>query len=105
MNVRGETTKPVENVQWIRGGAPAGRYRVFVHNYRFHESPGPTEFRVEVEINGKVQHFEGTIAATRARPVRPARSRSSSSTTIRLSVSQRTRAPRPPASTRTMLTT
>ena len=61
MNVRGETTKPVENVQWIRGGAPAGRYRVFLHNYRFHESPGPTEFRVEVEINGKVQHFEGTI--------------------------------------------
>ena len=63
MNVRGETTKPVENVQWTRGTAPAGRYRVFVQNYRFHEAPGATEYRVEVEINGKIQHFEGHIAA------------------------------------------
>jgi hypothetical protein len=63
MNVRGETTKPVENVQWTRGTAPAGRYRVFVQNYRFHETPGPTDYRVEVEINGEVRHFEGKIAA------------------------------------------
>ncbi len=62
MNVRGETTKPVENVQWTRGGAPAGRYRVFLHNYRFHEAPAPTEYRVEIEVNGQIQHFEGTIA-------------------------------------------
>jgi len=62
MNVRGETSKPVENVQWTRGGAPAGRYRVFLHNYRFHEAPAPTEYRVEIEINGAIQHFEGTIA-------------------------------------------
>ena len=62
MNVRGETTKPVENVQWVRGGAPAGRYRVFLHNYRFHEPVGPTEYRVEIEINGEVQHFAGMIA-------------------------------------------
>ena len=63
MNVQGETSKPVENVQWTRGGAPAGRYRVFVHNYRFHEAKGPTAYRVEVEINGAIQHFEGTIGA------------------------------------------
>ena len=63
MNVRGETTKPVENVQWTRGSAPAGRYRVTVQNYRFHETPGPTDYRVEVEINGEVRHFEGKIAA------------------------------------------
>ena len=63
MNVRGETTKPVENVQWIRGSAPAGRYRVFVHNYRFHEHvQAPTQFRVEIEINGKVEHFTRTIS-------------------------------------------
>ncbi len=61
MNVRGETTKPVENVQWIRGGAPAGHYRVFLHNYRFHEPAGPTAYSVEIEINGAVQRFEGTI--------------------------------------------
>jgi hypothetical protein len=63
MNVRGETTKPVENVQWVRGSAPAGKYRVFVHNYRFHEGDRrPTQFRVEVEINGKVEHFTRTIS-------------------------------------------
>lgn len=62
MNVRGETTKPVENVQWVRGSAPAGLYKVFVHNYRFHEPDRrPTQLRVEVEINGKVQHFTRTI--------------------------------------------
>ena len=63
MNVRGETTKPVENVQWTRGTAPAGRYKVFVQNYRFHERDAqPTEFRVEIEINGKLQHFEAVIS-------------------------------------------
>lgn len=63
MNVRGETTKPVENVRWAKGQARQGTYRVFVRNYRFHEaSPAPTPFKVEVEINGEVQHFEGTIS-------------------------------------------
>lgn len=63
MNVRGETTKPVENVQWIRGSAPPGHYRVFVHNYRFHEPDRrPTSFRVEIEVNGHVQHFSGVIS-------------------------------------------
>jgi len=62
MNVRGETTKPVENVQWTRGSAPAGRYRVYVQNYRFHDPAGPTDYRVEVEINGEVQQFQGKIA-------------------------------------------
>jgi hypothetical protein len=33
-----------------------------VQNYRFHETAGPTEYRVEVEINGEVQQFQGTIA-------------------------------------------
>ena len=59
-NVRGETTKPVENVRWRKGEAPAGRYRVFVQNYRFHETDhAPTPYRVELEINGKTQRFEG----------------------------------------------
>lgn len=62
-NVSGETTKPVENVQWAKGSAPKGRYRVFVRNYRFHEADHqPTKFRVEVEINGQVQHIEKTIS-------------------------------------------
>lgn len=63
MNVRGESTKPVENVQWLKGTAPEGDYQVFVQNYRFHERDmAPTRFRVELEVNGEVRHFEGVIS-------------------------------------------
>jgi hypothetical protein len=38
-------------------------YRVFVQNYRFHETDhAPTPYRVELEINGKTQRFEGVIS-------------------------------------------
>ncbi|MCB1193002.1 MAG: hypothetical protein KDK90_21330 [Leptospiraceae bacterium] len=60
MNVRGETTKPVENIRWARGKAPKGHYKVFVQNYAFHENKhSPTSFRVEVEVAGEIKHFEG----------------------------------------------
>jgi hypothetical protein len=62
-NVRGETTKPVENVRWRKGSAPAGHYRVYVQNYRFHESDlAPTRFRVEIEVNGEVRQFESVVS-------------------------------------------
>jgi len=60
MNVRGETMKPVENVRWAKGKAPKGHYKIFVQNYARHgEFPAATDFRVEIEIDGKVLHFEG----------------------------------------------
>jgi hypothetical protein len=61
MNVQGETTKPVENTRWSKGKAPKGHYKVYVQNYAFHDEsrPAATKFRVEVEINGKIKHFEG----------------------------------------------
>lgn len=63
MNVRGETTKPVENVRWAKGAARAGRYKVFVRNFRFHESDhAPTPFKVELEVGGKVSHVEGILS-------------------------------------------
>ncbi len=62
-NVRGETTKPVENIRWRKGSAPAGCYRIYVQNYRFHEPDhAPTDFRVEIEVNGEVRHFQHTIS-------------------------------------------
>jgi Ca-activated chloride channel family protein len=65
MNVRGETTKPVENIYWPKGGAPSGRYRVFVQNYRYHERRGGvTDFKVELWVNNEVSHFEGSISGT-----------------------------------------
>ena len=63
MNVRGETTTPVENIRWARGTAPHGRYRIYVQNYRFHE-PGryPTPFKVEVEVSGEIYHFNSVVS-------------------------------------------
>ncbi len=65
MNVRGETTKPVENIFWPKGGAPVGRYKVFVRNYRYHErSRGDTYFEVELWVNNEVTHYKGSIRGT-----------------------------------------
>ncbi len=62
-NVRGETTTPVENVRWAKGTAPAGRYRVVVQNYAFHErKKTPTPFRVEVEVGGELLYEERVIS-------------------------------------------
>jgi len=65
MNVRGESTKPVENIYWPKGGAPIGRYRVFIRNYRYHERRGGvTDFQVELWVNNEVTHYEGSIYGT-----------------------------------------
>jgi Ca-activated chloride channel family protein len=65
MNVRGETTKPVENIYWAKGGAPLGRYTVFVRNYRFHErSRQETNFNVELWVNDQATSYEGSISGT-----------------------------------------
>ena len=65
-NVNGETTKPVENTRWARGTARPGRYRVWVRNYAFHEPKRePTPFKVELEVNGRIEHFEATISPHR----------------------------------------
>ena len=62
MNVQGETTKPVENIYWLKGGAPTGRYKVFVRNFRYHERRRePTNFKVELWVNNEVTHYEGFI--------------------------------------------
>ena len=58
-NVHGETTKPVENIRWAKGVAPKGRYTVWVENFSFHEtSHAATPFKVELEVNGVIQHIE-----------------------------------------------
>ena len=65
MNVRGETTKPVENIYWPRNGAPAGRYKVYVQNFAYHEKGAHvTGFTVEVMKNGEVRHYDRTIYGT-----------------------------------------
>lgn len=70
MNVQGETTKPVENTRWEKGKAPKGHYTVYVQNYATHGNcAAKTPFRVEIEIDGKVQHFEGETPAGKTHEV------------------------------------
>ncbi|MCU0655228.1 MAG: hypothetical protein MUF64_08055 [Polyangiaceae bacterium] len=62
MNVRGETTKPVENIRWLKGASRPGLHQVTVQNYRFHDPSAPTPFRIELEVEGQVFHHDGVIS-------------------------------------------
>jgi Ca-activated chloride channel family protein len=68
MNVHGESSKPVENIYWPEDVAPEGDYRVYVHNYAYHESlHDKTHFVVEVFNNGETTQYEGDILGEKAR--------------------------------------
>jgi hypothetical protein len=56
-----ESRRPVENVFWPAGGAPAGEYLVLVDHYRNHRQKDPTEFDVRVEVDGEAQYFHNRI--------------------------------------------
>ena len=65
-NVRAETRKPVENVFWEDGKAPAGRYQVYVHYYKKHKkrrSKDPTKFQVIVNEGGDMREYNGELSA------------------------------------------
>jgi subtilisin-like proprotein convertase family protein len=54
-----QTNKPVENIRWPKGEAPAGHYKVFVQHFATHDSVERSPFRVELDIDGEIQHFTG----------------------------------------------
>lgn len=63
-NVRGEDPKPVENTRWAKGDAKQGHYKFWVELYAYHESTrSSVPFKVEIEINGEIQTFEGVVPA------------------------------------------
>lgn len=65
-NVRAETRKPVENVFWNEGEAPAGRYQVYVHYYKKHKkrrSKDPTKFQVIINEGGDPREYNGELSA------------------------------------------
>lgn len=69
MNVQGETMKPVENIRWEKGKASKGKYRMFVRNFAIHGNFScKTKFRAELEVDGKVQHFEGETPSGKTGP-------------------------------------
>lgn len=61
-NVCGENPKPVENIRWAKGDARRGKYKFWVELYRYHEhSEKDVPFKVELDIGGRIQTFEGCI--------------------------------------------
>ena len=53
--------EPVENIYWPEGGAPSGKYRVFVNHFSNHGDPDPTSYTVGVLVEGSSQEFTGSI--------------------------------------------
>ena len=65
-NVRAETRKPVENVFWEEGKAPAGKYQVYVHHYKKHNkrrSKDPTKFQIIVNAGHDLLEFNGELSS------------------------------------------
>ena len=63
-NVRAETKKPVENVVWPEGKAPAGVYQVYVHHYKKHakrRTRDPTKFQIISSNGGDVMEYNGAL--------------------------------------------
>ena len=63
-NVRPDSRKPVENVVWPEGEAPAGTYQVFVHYYKKHKkrrSKDPTKFQVIANAYGDLMEYGGEL--------------------------------------------
>ena len=63
-NVRAETKKPVENVVWPEGKAPAGVYQVYVHHYKKHakrRTRDPTKFQIITSNGGELMEYNGTL--------------------------------------------
>lgn len=59
-NVSASTLTPVENIRWSQGRAPQGRYKFVVNNYT-ERGNGSTPFKVELEVNGKIYTYSGTV--------------------------------------------
>jgi uncharacterized protein YfaP (DUF2135 family) len=63
-NVRAETKKPVENVVWPEGKAPAGVYQVYVHHYKKHakrRTRDPTKFQIITSNGGELMEYNGAL--------------------------------------------
>lgn len=68
MNVQGESTEPVENVQWSGRSLPdGGRYRVGVHLYKDRNRGKATSFQLRVKIGDDVKLTAGTVTNRRDR--------------------------------------
>lgn len=58
------TIEPVENIRWVN--APVGHYTFYVHNFS-ERSSKPNRYNAELEIAGKLFHFEGELYRTNSK--------------------------------------
>ena len=65
------SARPVENIVWPAGSAPAGNYEVLVHHYaRKDESvPPQTAFQVRVQRPGETRLYRGEVSPNESKPV------------------------------------
>ena len=62
------TNTPVEHIVWPEGAAPLGEYQVYVVHYQNCGPPDPTEYEVEILIDGHQQSFRGSVQYQAGRP-------------------------------------
>jgi hypothetical protein len=53
---------PVENIYWPVGGAPLGKYRVYVKYFANHGDSDPSEYVVSIKNGNSRQEFTGAIS-------------------------------------------
>ncbi len=66
MNVRGESTRPVENIRWLSRAPQDGLYRVQVHYFERHDRAQPqSPFRVVLRIGSEERVLQGVARQVR----------------------------------------
>ncbi|MBW4486664.1 MAG: hypothetical protein KME12_02620 [Trichocoleus desertorum ATA4-8-CV12] len=53
--------RPVENIFWLPGGAPAGKYTVEARLYRRCAPSGPVPFNLTVLVQGETKELTGSV--------------------------------------------
>jgi Ca-activated chloride channel family protein len=68
---RGLTDRPVENIRWPEGRAPAGDYQVAVKYYARNDTalPPATPFQVRLLQNGRETLYQGSAIPDELKPV------------------------------------
>ena len=56
------TDRPVENIRWPYGGAPAGHYKVYVDFFGKHGHVETTPFKVTILVKGRSYEVNGVIS-------------------------------------------
>ena len=57
-----QTQSPIENIRWLEGTAPHGKYRVYVNHFNNHGESDPTAFHASILVGYKRQEVDGKIS-------------------------------------------